>query len=270
MSKPMIEAVTKLVLVAELIADLEQLARHSQESVKHRAADMAVNGLLQPIGVLDGKPMRILYGHGRYLSAKVLGWKEIEAKVFPAALSETQSKVIGAGENFQRTDLTGYEKYRLCVELLALNPEWKAKDLADQLHLDPGMITRLLSASRCIPAIQDALKGGLCSIEDCYTASRLSEAEQHEYLAARRNGASAADLARRVRRSKNGNGQEVRLAKVKILLAVGATVALSGKELHMESVVELLAETLKEARKAHDAGYDVRTWQAMMRDKARG
>ncbi len=49
----------------------------------------------------------------------------------------------------------------------------------------------------------------------------------------------------------------------------GASVVISGNDLSMSDVVELLAETLKEARKAAEQ-YDVKTWQAMMRDKARG
>jgi ParB family chromosome partitioning protein len=47
-----------------------------------------------------------------------------------------------------------------------------------------------------------------------------------------------------------------------------ATVVLSGKELSMAEVVDLLAETLKEARKAADQ-FDVKTWQSMMKDKAK-
>ena len=44
---------------------------------------------------------------------------------------------------------------------------------------------------------------------------------------------------------------------------------LSGKDLDMSAVVELLADCLKEARKAAEQ-YDVKTFQAMMHDRARG
>ena len=47
-----------------------------------------------------------------------------------------------------------------------------------------------------------------------------------------------------------------------------ATVVISGKELSMAEVVDLLAETLKEARKAADQ-FDVKTWQSMMKDRAK-
>jgi hypothetical protein len=49
----------------------------------------------------------------------------------------------------------------------------------------------------------------------------------------------------------------------------GANVVISGSDLGMSDVVELLSETLKEARKAAEQ-FDVRTFQSMMRDKAKG
>jgi hypothetical protein len=49
----------------------------------------------------------------------------------------------------------------------------------------------------------------------------------------------------------------------------GAMVVITGTDLGMSEVVELLTETLKEARKAAEQ-YDVKTFQSMMRDKARG
>ncbi len=48
----------------------------------------------------------------------------------------------------------------------------------------------------------------------------------------------------------------------------GASVVLSGNDLSMSDVVELLAETLKEARKAAEQ-FDVKTFQSMMRDKSK-
>jgi hypothetical protein len=55
---------------------------------------------------------------------------------------------------------------------------------------------------------------------------------------------------------------------VKIAMPQGASVVISGNDLSMSDVVELLAETLKEARKAAEQ-YDVKTFQSMMRDKSK-
>ena len=59
----------------------------------------------------------------------------------------------------------------------------------------------------------------------------------------------------------------MKLSRVKIAMPQ-ATVVISGKELSMAEVVDLLADTLKEARRAADQ-FDVKTWQSMMKDKAK-
>ena len=72
------------------------------------------------------------------------------------------------------------------------------------------------------------------------------------------------------RKRRNGKtAPAVKLSRVKIAMPQGASVIVSGNELSMADVVELLAETLKEARKAAEQ-FDVRTFQSMMKDKAKG
>jgi len=89
-------------------------------------------------------------------------------------------------------------------------------------------------------------------------------------LALKLSGASRDRLEQAGRNSRNGSsGQAVRLSRVKIAMPQGASVVISRKDLSMAEVVELLTETLKEAKRAAEQ-FDVKTWQAMMRDKARG
>lgn len=59
----------------------------------------------------------------------------------------------------------------------------------------------------------------------------------------------------------------VKVARVKVAMP-GANLVITGAELSMAGVVELLGETLKEARKAAEQ-YDVKTWVRMMADKAK-
>jgi ParB/RepB/Spo0J family partition protein len=270
MSKAEIEVVTKMVLLSAVSPDPEQLARHTPEKIRQLADNISAHGLHQLIGITDA--MRLIFGHARFLAMKLLGWTEVLVRVFPSSLSPTQLALIAAGENLHRTDWTGFQKWQFCEKRLAENPSWKAVDLAIALNLSAASVSHFLSPRKLIPAWHEALEAGRVTIEDCHNAAKAASdpQKQHELLAAKLSGASAAEIGRLVRRSKNGNGRDVRLAKVKIPLAAGTAVALSGEALDMESVVEVLAETLKEARKANDAGYDVKTWQAMMRDKAKG
>jgi ParB family transcriptional regulator, chromosome partitioning protein len=131
------------------------------------------------------------------------------------------------------------------------------------------MVTRLLSPSKCVPAWQEALKAGKVGISDCYAASKLEEKEQAELLALKLNGNSRDAIEQAGRRNRTKAAHAVRLSRVKIAMPQGASVVVSGNDLSMSDVVELLAETLKEARKAAEQ-CDVKTFQSMMKDKAKG
>jgi ParB/RepB/Spo0J family partition protein len=264
MSKQMIAAVTHSVLVASIVGDLDQFARHSPEQIERLVASIAAEGLHQPIGVLENN--RLIFGHGRLLAVKRLGWAEVEAKVYPASLTETEWRVIRAIENLLRTDLNGFERWRICEELLALNPDWRAKDLAAHLKLDPSTITHLLSPSKLNDAWKEALKGGLVTIADCYAASRVDDRAQHELLAAKRDGASAAELSRRARR-KPSNADQPKLSRVRIPLADGGTLVVQRPGLDIEAFIALLGDILDDARKAHRALNSIKTWVAAVRDR---
>jgi ParB/RepB/Spo0J family partition protein len=229
------------------------------------AASLKVRQLCPIIARSDGT---LIDGECRWRAAKLAGLESLDVIVCDEELSPTQVKQMQLVSSMHRSDLTGYEKWLACVELLALNPAWTQKDLAELLHVDPAMVVRYLAPSKTSPAWQQALKDGKVGIGDCYAASKAGEAEQAALLAAKLNGASAQELERRGRKARNDTSA-VRTSRVKIPLSGGATVNVSGDELGMQDVVESLSEALKEAKKAAEL-YDVRTFQAMMKDKAGG
>jgi ParB family chromosome partitioning protein len=225
--------------------------------------DMLARGVLVPLLVrLDGT---IIDGWRRWLAALRKGIKELP--VIVTDTPEAEIPAIQLATVFHKADLMAGEKWLKCSEILATHPGWQLKDLAEFLHLDPSMLTRLLSPSKCIAAWQEALKDGKVGISDCYAASKLPESEQAGLLALKLSGASRDQIERAGRKSRNGKSASVKLARVKIAMPE-ATLVITGKELSMAGVVELLSETLKQARRAAEQ-YDVRTWQSMMKDKAK-
>src|SRR6266581_3770424 len=81
--------------------DAGQLARHDDpQKIRLRGLDMQANGQLQPVGATEDG--RLIFGHGRWLSAKAVGIKTLEVKLYPATLSDTQFRLIRAAENLQR------------------------------------------------------------------------------------------------------------------------------------------------------------------------
>lgn len=248
--------------------DERELARHDDpEKIRLQGEDMLAKGQLQPVGATEDG--RMIFGHGRYLAAMSAGIKTLEVKLFPASLSDTQFRLIRAAENLQRKELTGYQKWVLCAELMSGNPTWQMKDLAEQLHLDPSMVTRLLSPSKCIATWQEALAAGKVGISDAYAASKLSESEQADLLRLKLSGASRDSIEQAGRKKRAGGTPGVKLARIKAVLSSGVVIVASGKGLSLDDLIESLGEAQREAKKAREQGLDAKTFSAVMRDKAR-
>jgi ParB family chromosome partitioning protein len=239
---------------------------YDQDELKRLGDSMKSLGQLQPVGATAAGS--VLWGHRRILAAKLVGLTTLQVIITDRQMSDSEIRLIQLTENMHRADLSGYEKWLACSELMSMNPTWQMKDLADSIHLDPSMVTRILSPSRCSPEWQAALKDGKVGISDCYAASKLADSEQARLLALKLSGASRDQIEQAGRKSRNKGVPTVKMSRVKIAMPQKATVVISGNELSMSEVVELLSETLKEARKAAEQ-YDVKTFQAMMRDKAK-
>lgn len=227
---------------------------------------MKALGQLQAVGArADGT---LIWGERRLRAAELAGIAELLVIITEREMTESEIRLIQLTENVHRADLSPHEKWLALEELKRLNPGWQLKELAAHLHLDPSTLTRIGSPARCTPAWRDALAKGQVGLSDCYQASLVPDVEQDAMLSLKLAGATRDELARVSRQKRTAGKSAVRLSRVKIAMPQGATVVLSGEELSMSDVVDLLGETLKEARKAAEQ-YDVKTFQSMMRDRAR-
>jgi len=237
-----------------------------EEELRRLGASLKVKQLQPVLCQPDGT---IIAGERRYRAAMLVGMIHLEAKIADEQLSESEIRIWQLTENMQREDLSGYEKWMGCAELMCMNPGWSQRDLAEQLHVSESMIVRLLSPSKCSGEWQDALKNGEVGISDCYAASKLPLAEQPGLLALKLSGASRDAIESAGRKSRNGHASVVRASRIKCLLTGGVSIVASGDALSLDDLIEALAEAGKEARKARDQGLDARTFQAILRDKAK-
>jgi len=248
--------------------DEREVARHDDpEKIRLLGEDMLANGQLQAVGATEDG--RMIWGTGRGLAAKAAGIKTLEVKLYPASLPDSQFKLKRAAENLQRKDLTSYQKWLLCVDLMSGNPTGQMSDLAELLHLAPPTVTKLMSPSKCIPAAQEALRDGKIGITDCYELSRVPAEQQAELLRLKLSGTSRDGLAERVRKQKKQATPQVRAKRIVCQLVSGVSITVAGAELSLDDMIESMAEAQKEAKKARDQGLDARTFQAVMRDKAK-
>jgi ParB/RepB/Spo0J family partition protein len=238
----------------------------AQNELHELAESMKAHGQLQPVGAKpDGA---LLWGGRRLLAAQLAGIKELAVIITDKPLSDTEVRIIQLSENMQRSNLTDAEVYRAVKELRELNPTWSKKDYAALLHKDASMITRIFAVDDLIPEAREVFLAGAFGFSVAYSISKASEEQQHLLLAATLSGVSREEIERRGRAQRNGVKLAVKMAKVIIAIPNQVSVVLSGNSLGMTEVVEILGAALKEARKSADQ-YDVKTFQSMMRDRAR-
>lgn len=249
--------------------DERELARHDDpEKTRLLGENMQANGQLQACGATEDG--RMIYGHGRLLAAKAVGVATLEVKIFPASLPTTQFKIIRASENLQRKDLTGFQKWILCSELLSENSDWQMRDLAAHLHLDPSMVTRLLSPSKCIEAARQALREGKIGITDCYAISKLPEAGQAGLLAMKLSGASREDIEAAGRKTRTAAASgSVKVSRLRCALPSGIAVQFTGEGLSLEDALEAMKDLTAELKRAIEQGLDSKTVVRVLADKAK-
>lgn len=247
--------------------DPKQPRKHFDEAELRLLGESLRKKQLQP--VLCQPDGTIVAGERRWRAAKLVALTTLEVKIADAPLSEAEARVWQLVENMQRADLSGFEQWTACAELMCMNPSWQMKDLADSLNLDPSTVTRILSPSKCIQEVQDALQAGKVTISDCYAISKLEKTKQAGLLALKLSGANREQLEQAGRRERAPKAEAVKVGRVKCALSSGVCITAVGDGLSLDGLIEALAEAHKEAKKAREQGLDAKTFQAVMRDKAR-
>jgi|SRR5579872_307741 len=258
---------TELVDKHKIKVEGGQARKHFDQAELQRLAESLLVEQLQPIGLTP--EYTLCWGERRWRAAMLHDKiTHLWAVFLDKPMTESEFRVLQLTENMSRENLKPAEITQGIAELKRLDPTWSNRDVADHLKIDASQVTRLLSVFDCIAEVQKAYFAGQIG-GVVYGISKLPAEQQMEALAMALAGATREQIESHGKKKRNGTREVVRVGRVKIQLRSGVAVGLSGTELGMSGVVESLAETLKEARKAHDAGFDVKTWQSMMADKAK-
>lgn len=214
----------------------------------------------------------LIDGERRVRAALLEGLESLDTIIVDEELKQSEVRLAQAATAMHRADLTPGEKYDLCYELLQLRPDWKAKDLAEHLCIDPSMVTRIMAASNTVPEVRAALKEGKLSTTDVYAISKVPEANQPALLEAKLNGASRDALEERAKatRRKAGTAAEPRISSVRIPLPSGVCFTVTGKALSFDDLVAAFLAAAKAVREGRKSFNDVKTWVAVLRDRQAG
>jgi ParB/RepB/Spo0J family partition protein len=207
----------------------------------------------------------------RWRAASLVGLKALDVILVEDDVTEAQIKEIQLVTALHRADLKPYEVYCGCKEWLRHHPAATAREMAAAIVRKEDYVSKVLSLDRCIQPVKDAAAEGKLGLSDWYAISRVSDAEQAVLLAAKLSGASRDELESRGRKARNGSRPSVRVARVRCQMPSGVMVTLAGEGegMTLDDVIETLVELLKAARKANEEGLDSKTFQAVLKDKAK-
>jgi ParB/RepB/Spo0J family partition protein len=140
------------------LADAER-----EDELQALADDMALNGLLQPIGVAEavGETYRLLWGSRRLAAAKRLGWSAIQAAVLPSSVDAAQ---IAAAENLHRRAMNPLEEALAVEHLLErhkdLAPADAQRRVGEALGKSATWVRDRLFLSRLCPTVRKKVSDG--------------------------------------------------------------------------------------------------------------
>lgn len=238
-----------------------------EAAIRSLAESIRSEGLLHPPVVTEDLELRL--GFRRVAAMDLLGWTECEVRVIPGPLTETKKRIIRLTENLQRADLTAPEKSLSMVGLLELNTGWTNKELAAHLHLDPSSVTRYLAYRDGTAELQKAYLSGQIDLTRMYAIVKLPLVKQNESLALALSGASRDAIEQAGRKKRTAATSAVRVSRIKAMLPSGVCIVASGEGLTLDDLIESLGEAQREAKKAREQGLDARTFQAVLRDRAK-
>ena len=209
---------------------------------------MKVRQLMPVLAQPDGT---IIAGERRLRAAQLVELESLEVKIAEWQLSDSEIKLWQLTENMLREELTPWERWVACTEILALNLDWGSKELAEHLHLDPSSVTRILSASKCRGEIQDAFKEGKLSVTDVYAISKLPHDKQLGLLALKLSGASRDALEEAGRKTRSASAKPAaKVSRAQLVLTSGIRIVVSGAAICVNSLLDAFADAAKELRKA--------------------
>jgi ParB family transcriptional regulator, chromosome partitioning protein len=253
------------------IADLKRRPMRQSSGTAEELKALALSWLERPVHDIIVCPSRkVVDGHRRLEGLELLGETEVDVLLTDQELDDKAVLEVGLSTAIHRADLSAFDKFQTCVRLLELNPGWQNQDLARCVKLDPSTVTRLLSPSKCVAEVVEALRDNKITISDAYEISKQEDREgQLRLLALKHAGASRETLATQGRKQRAAATPAVRVSKIKCPLPSGHVITVAGEELSLDEAIDSLKEAIKAMRKARDTGLDAKTAMAVWKDMAK-
>ncbi len=242
------------------------------EAIAALASTLMLVGQLYPILVRkNGDKFDILDGERRYLAARHLGWKSIDAIVCDKDLSEGEIIQKQLLSNGQREGLTPVELAKAIARLIDVTG-WKIGQAAQQLGMSPATVSKLLGLLKLPEALREKVASGAIPASAGYELSRINDPEAQQALAEEliagqlTRDSLVTAIRQRARQAKETHEKPVN--RVTAQLGRGRSVTVAGESLSLESFIEILEELLVRAKRVRPRGILLPTFVKMIKDEA--
>ncbi|WP_161967552.1 ParB/RepB/Spo0J family partition protein [Fimbriiglobus ruber] len=215
-----------------------------------------------------GDRFTLLDGERRWRAARRAGLPDLLCCVLDKAPTAVELLLAQLAIDAHNVHLTPMERARLYADVMR-ETGLTATQLHEREGVSPATVTKYLSVFKCVPAVQDALAAGRIGITDVYTISLAPAGEQPALLAYKLAGATREAVGRARRTPCDTPTPAARVNRVKCQLPSGVAVVVSGEAISLDDILASLAEIAREAKRAKADGLDAKTFQAVLRDKAR-
>jgi ParB family transcriptional regulator, chromosome partitioning protein len=252
----------------------ESQPRRAASAIEFEAlvASIRKRGLLLPLRVRpadrEGQHL-IVSGHRRHAALLQLGVAEVLCVLVEGPLDEATILAEQLAENLHRENLNPLDEaegYRRYLDARGI----PAARAAEELQVPPARISRALALLDLPEELREGVRAGRIPKDAGYHLSRLPEGSERQRLFAQAlAGSLSRDTAARAAQAARREAPEsIPVARVACKLPEGRSLTLVGAAITLESLIKTLEDFLKEARKAHQQGWDVTTLAKVCRDRA--
>jgi ParB family chromosome partitioning protein len=246
---------------------LESIARDPRQpredfdpdEIKKLADSLGENGQLQPIRVRWDEEQGvyvIICGERRWRAATMAGHATIDAVIETRDLSPAEIAVHQLIENGQRKDLKPIEQAK-AFKTIKDETGWPIREIARRLSVDHSVVVRALALLNLDPETQQSVEQGHIPPNTAYQLTKVEDLEERHQLAAQAAAGQLRrdDLAEHVRqpreRQARAGGDSTRPRNWTHATDRGrVTLTAKAEDVSDEELTELLAEALKQRRKA--------------------
>ncbi|HWL28813.1 MAG TPA: ParB/RepB/Spo0J family partition protein [Burkholderiaceae bacterium] len=261
----------QLIKVPEKICDYPSQPRSALDPDYCRGLgeNMKANGQKVPvIGYMKGDRFILCDGGCRLEGARLVGITELLAIDLGKEPTRLELLMAQASIDLHRQHLPPIDRARLFASLCK-EQGCTARKLAEMLHVSEAVISRAIALLELPGDIQRQVNEGKLDARRGYLLSQESDPERQRELASQATALSRDELAKRVRKPKAPGTPQVRLKRIVCPLPSGVSITVSGTDLSLDDFAEALAEARREVMKAREQSLDVKTFAAVMRDKAK-